>query len=196
MCRFLANKFLVVQTPHGVEQRVEWLYAFDIHCNRFVGHRCLRRSRLKTHVLLQCIASRVTPRIWIGGQKLLSTLLDALCDSVLLTVCAHDELIHLDAIRKYAVCLCFVLLLLHYVPGLRRYATLTLVALLSFRCCPCHLLVYTYVCLLRRSIGAALPFLENTTYFLYPIMLVLVLFVVTLPFNFNMCTFVMRAYFH
>lgn len=33
--RFISNKYLRLQTFHGVEQRMEWMYAFDIHCNAF-----------------------------------------------------------------------------------------------------------------------------------------------------------------
>merc|ERR1712232_785690 len=32
---FISNKYLRVQSFHGVEQRMEWMYAFDIHCNSF-----------------------------------------------------------------------------------------------------------------------------------------------------------------
>jgi len=32
---FVCNKYLRVQSFHGVEQRMEWMYAFDIHCNSF-----------------------------------------------------------------------------------------------------------------------------------------------------------------
>jgi hypothetical protein len=32
---FVANKYLRVQSLHAVDQKVEWLYAFDIHCNSF-----------------------------------------------------------------------------------------------------------------------------------------------------------------
>lgn len=32
---FVSNRYLRVQSFHGVEQRMEWLYAFDIHCNAF-----------------------------------------------------------------------------------------------------------------------------------------------------------------
>jgi len=35
ICWFISNRFLVVQTIHSAEQRVEWLYSFDIHCNSF-----------------------------------------------------------------------------------------------------------------------------------------------------------------
>jgi hypothetical protein len=35
LCRFVANKYLRVQSLHAVDQKVEWLYAFDIHCNSF-----------------------------------------------------------------------------------------------------------------------------------------------------------------
>mmetsp|Transcript_112741 Transcript_112741/g.318654 ORF Transcript_112741/g.318654 Transcript_112741/m.318654 type:complete len:246 (+) Transcript_112741:187-924(+) len=30
-----SNKYLRVQSFHGSEQRLEWMYAFDIHCNSF-----------------------------------------------------------------------------------------------------------------------------------------------------------------
>eukprot|EP00930_Biecheleria_cincta_P059005 TRINITY_DN44771_c0_g1_i1.p1 TRINITY_DN44771_c0_g1~~TRINITY_DN44771_c0_g1_i1.p1 ORF type:complete len:265 (-),score=38.15 TRINITY_DN44771_c0_g1_i1:52-789(-) len=32
---FVANNYLRAKSFHGVEQRVEWMYAFDIHCNSF-----------------------------------------------------------------------------------------------------------------------------------------------------------------
>eukprot|EP01120_Amphizonella_sp_Union-15-10_P000570 TRINITY_DN10604_c0_g1_i1.p1 TRINITY_DN10604_c0_g1~~TRINITY_DN10604_c0_g1_i1.p1 ORF type:complete len:247 (-),score=11.90 TRINITY_DN10604_c0_g1_i1:93-833(-) len=32
---WIANRYLRVQGIHNVEQEVEWLYAFDIHCNSF-----------------------------------------------------------------------------------------------------------------------------------------------------------------
>jgi hypothetical protein len=37
-CWAVANKYLrsAVPLPHSVEQQVEWLYAWDIHCNAFV----------------------------------------------------------------------------------------------------------------------------------------------------------------
>eukprot|EP01100_Stratorugosa_tubuloviscum_P000696 TRINITY_DN1155_c1_g1_i2.p1 TRINITY_DN1155_c1_g1~~TRINITY_DN1155_c1_g1_i2.p1 ORF type:complete len:152 (+),score=42.13 TRINITY_DN1155_c1_g1_i2:1113-1568(+) len=35
ICWWIANKKLRVQGVHSVEQEVEWLYAFDIHCNSF-----------------------------------------------------------------------------------------------------------------------------------------------------------------
>jgi len=31
----VSNKYLRVQSFHGVEQKMEWMYAFDIHCNSF-----------------------------------------------------------------------------------------------------------------------------------------------------------------
>ncbi|CAN4112149.1 unnamed protein product [Withania somnifera] len=36
-CWFLTNNYLREEAPssHAVEQRVEWLYAFDVHCNSF-----------------------------------------------------------------------------------------------------------------------------------------------------------------
>jgi len=32
---YIADKHLRVRSYHGVEQRIEWMYAFDIHCNSF-----------------------------------------------------------------------------------------------------------------------------------------------------------------
>merc|ERR1719401_2843674 len=32
---FVSNKYLRTHSFHGVEQRMEWMYAFDIHCNSF-----------------------------------------------------------------------------------------------------------------------------------------------------------------
>ena len=35
LCWHVANSHMRVNDPHGAEQTVEWLYAFDIHCNAF-----------------------------------------------------------------------------------------------------------------------------------------------------------------
>lgn len=35
VCWYVANTFLRVRSFHGVEQHIEWMYAFDIHCNSF-----------------------------------------------------------------------------------------------------------------------------------------------------------------
>lgn len=32
---FISNKYLRTASFHGVEQKMEWMYAFDIHCNSF-----------------------------------------------------------------------------------------------------------------------------------------------------------------
>merc|ERR1712014_118453 len=38
---FVTNKYLRVQSFHGVEQRMEWMYAFDVHCNvLYAGALC------------------------------------------------------------------------------------------------------------------------------------------------------------
>jgi hypothetical protein len=34
--RFLVNKFLLSTSIHAVEQKTEWAYCFDVHCNGFV----------------------------------------------------------------------------------------------------------------------------------------------------------------
>ena len=33
--RFACNKFLTLNSSHNLEQKVEWMYAFDVHCNSF-----------------------------------------------------------------------------------------------------------------------------------------------------------------
>eukprot|EP00732_Lithocolla_globosa_P002843 Lithocolla_globosa_v1_NODE_2007_length_2211_cov_13.121521.p1 type:complete len:164 gc:universal NODE_2007_length_2211_cov_13.121521:672-181(-) len=33
---WLCNRYLRTSTVHGVEQHVEWQYAFDVHCNAFL----------------------------------------------------------------------------------------------------------------------------------------------------------------
>ncbi|KAL2490812.1 UNC-50 family protein [Abeliophyllum distichum] len=42
LCWFVTNNYLREEVPesHVVEQRVEWLYAFDVHCNSFLPHVC------------------------------------------------------------------------------------------------------------------------------------------------------------
>lgn len=37
LCWYLANQYLLVENAgsHTTEQKVEWLYAFDVHCNSF-----------------------------------------------------------------------------------------------------------------------------------------------------------------
>jgi hypothetical protein len=37
-CRWVANRYLLQQRSHSVEQEVEWRYAFDIHCNAFLPY--------------------------------------------------------------------------------------------------------------------------------------------------------------
>lgn len=35
LLRFVSNKFLVNKSAHMTEQQVEWVYAWDVHCNAF-----------------------------------------------------------------------------------------------------------------------------------------------------------------
>jgi hypothetical protein len=44
----IANTHLLAARSHSVEQRVEWLYAFDIHCNAFFTVRLLPVPRSPT----------------------------------------------------------------------------------------------------------------------------------------------------
>mmetsp|Transcript_68625 Transcript_68625/g.191235 ORF Transcript_68625/g.191235 Transcript_68625/m.191235 type:complete len:303 (-) Transcript_68625:605-1513(-) len=45
VCASLANRYLILHSVHSVAQTVEWLYAFDIHCNSFFV------SFLLTHIV-------------------------------------------------------------------------------------------------------------------------------------------------
>ena len=45
------------------------------------------------------------------------------------------------------------------------------------------------------TLGIALPFLQNAVYFLYPSVLVGLVYIVSILFNLNICHFVMQAYF-
>lgn len=57
MCRFAANKFLKRKAlhHHTSEQTVEWMYAFDIHCNSFLPMFMLLYG---VTPLLLCLAAR------------------------------------------------------------------------------------------------------------------------------------------
>ncbi|KAJ6804080.1 protein unc-50-like protein [Iris pallida] len=58
-CWFLTNSYLREETPnsHVVEQRVEWLYAFDVHCNSF----------FPTFILLYVVQYFVSPVLVAHG---------------------------------------------------------------------------------------------------------------------------------
>lgn len=123
---FLANRYLRIQpTSHNVDQKVEWLYAFDIHCNSF----------FPVFVVLYALQYFVLPLLLSGGF--------------------------------FATAV-----------GNTMY-------LLTFG-------YYFHITFLGYQ---ALPFLQNTIYFLYPIAGLVVLYIVSLLANFNMCIYVMNAYF-
>ncbi|XP_020265562.1 protein unc-50 homolog [Asparagus officinalis] len=126
-CWFLANAYLREEAPnsHVVEQRVEWLYAFDVHCNSF----------FPSFILLYVIQYFVSPILAAHGffPVLLSNLL------------------FMVAISYY-----------HYL----------------------NFLGYD-----------VLPFLDKTTFFLYPIGLVIILSPLMILTGFNPTRYFLSLYF-
>ncbi|GAB2218158.1 hypothetical protein Droror1_Dr00001376 [Drosera rotundifolia] len=126
-CWFLTNNYLREETPnsHVVEQRVEWLYAFDVHCNAF----------FPMFVLLYVVHYFFSPLLVAHGfiPELLSNLLFMVAASY-----------------------------------------------------------YHYLNFLGYDV---LPFLERTTFFLYPIGLVIILSPILILSGFNPSRYVMNIYF-
>ncbi|XP_042475053.1 protein unc-50 homolog [Macadamia integrifolia] len=126
-CWFLTNTYLreEVASSHAVEQRVEWLYAFDVHCNSF----------FPLFVMLYVIQYFLSPLLVAHGffPVLLSNLL------------------FMAAVSYY-----------HYL----------------------NFLGYD-----------VLPFLEKTTFFLYPISLIIILSPLLILGGFNPTRYVMSIYF-
>lgn len=127
---YLANHYLLIDhssggNSHTTEQKVEWLYAFDIHCNSF----------FPVFILLYVL------------QYFL--LLVVMRDGMMFTILSNT---------LYAIAISY----------------------------------YLYVTFLGYD---ALPFLQNTTVFLYPVVLVVVIFALACLFNFNICVFAMTSYF-
>lgn len=126
-CWFLTNTYLREEVPssHVVEQRVEWLYAFDVHCNSF----------FPMFVLLYVIHYFLSPLLVAQG---------------------------------------FIPLLL---------SNLLFMVAISY---------YHYLNFLGYDV---LPFLEKTTFFLYPIGVVIILFPIFFLISFNPTRYVMSIYF-
>lgn len=91
-CWFLTNSYLREEAPnsHVVEQRVEWLYAFDVHCNSF----------FPAFILLYVIQYFVSPILIAHGffPVLLSNLffMAAICYYHYLNFLGYDVLPFLD----------------------------------------------------------------------------------------------------
>ncbi|XP_068656699.1 uncharacterized protein [Aristolochia californica] len=126
-CWFFTNSYLreEASNSHVVEQRVEWLYAFDVHCNSF----------FPTFVVLYVIQYFLSPLLVAHG--FIPTLL--------------SNLLFMVAISYY-----------HYL----------------------NFLGYD-----------VLPFLEKTTFFLYPIGLVIILSPLAILSGFNPSRYAMGLYF-
>ncbi|XVF01329.1 hypothetical protein REPUB_Repub04eG0078400 [Reevesia pubescens] len=126
-CWFLTNAYLREEAPnsHVVEQRVEWLYAFDVHCNSF----------FPMFVMLYVIHYFLSPLLVAHGfiPELLSNLLFMVAASY-----------------------------------------------------------YHYLNFLGYDV---LPFLERTTFFLYPIGVVIVLSPILILSGFNPSRYFMNIYF-
>ncbi|XP_078431104.1 UNC-50 family protein [Wolffia australiana] len=124
---FLTNAYLREESPssHVVEQRVEWLYAFDVHCN----------SYFPAFILLYVVQYFLSPILVAHGffPLLLSNLL-------------------------YMVAFSY----------------------------------YSYLNFLGYDV---LPFLEKTTFFLYPVGLVLILCPLLILAHFNPTKYLMNLYF-
>jgi len=120
-----ANKYLRVHGIHSVEQKVEWLYSFDVHCNSF----------FPLFLLLYVFQFFLLPVLLMHG--------------FIATILANS---------LYMVAFVY----------------------------------YTYITFLGYK---ALPFLQNAVYFLYPSVLVGLVYIVSILFNLNICHFVMQAYF-
>lgn len=123
--QYVANTYLKVRRVLSTDQSVEWLYAFDIHCNAF----------FPVFVLLYVVQFFLAPVL--VAETFLATLLSN---------------------------------------------TLYLAALVY----------YFYVTFLGYSI---LPFLQNTTKFLYPVAVVAVLYVLSLLLRWNVSRAVLGYYF-
>ena len=125
---FLSNRFLRAGAghSHAVEQRVEWLYAFDVHCNAF----------FPLFVMLYVVQLVLSPILLANGfiPRLLSCML-------------------------YCVSLSYY----HY----------------------CQFVGYN-----------ALPFLDNTVLFLYPVAVIVLVTPFAALLGFNPTRFVLGIYFH
>jgi len=121
-----SNTYLrVVNGIHSVDQKVEWLYAFDIHCNSFFPL-----------FLILYVAQYFLLPVVLGGGFFSTFLANTM-----------------------------------YVIAFSYYFHLTFLGY------------------------SALPFLQHTIYFIYPIGLVIITYLVTLFSNFNLAIFVMNLYF-
>lgn len=124
---YLANQYLLMDNAgsHTTDQKVEWLYAFDVHCNSFFPFFIL---------------------LYVVQYFLLLILMR---ESFVCTLLANS---------MYAVAFSY----------------------------------YLYVTFLGYD---ALPFLQNTTVFLYPIAAVGAMFLLACLVNVNVCRLVMTSYF-
>ena len=168
MKRFISNTWLRSQNRLGefsLEQKVEWLYAFDVHCNRFfrniylfaftLAHFFFKNSFFPVFLLLYVFQFFLLPVAMY--PSFFSTLFINL-----LYVVAFSYYLHITFLGFNGICFPFA----------------------SFF--PLFFLLIPIL---------ALPFLHNTVFFIYPTGLVIFVFILSLFFNFNFCVFVMNLYF-
>eukprot|EP01094_Clydonella_sp_ATCC50884_P029254 TRINITY_DN9092_c0_g1_i1.p1 TRINITY_DN9092_c0_g1~~TRINITY_DN9092_c0_g1_i1.p1 ORF type:complete len:244 (+),score=53.97 TRINITY_DN9092_c0_g1_i1:300-1031(+) len=122
---FIANKFMLIKTPHGVDQRVEWLYSFDVHCNSF----------FPLFLVLYVLQYFLIPLLMT--QNFVSTVL---------------------ANSLYSLAFSY----------------------------------YFYITFLGYE---GLPFLENAVWFLYPVALIMLVYLLSTLLNYNLCLIVLNIYF-
>ncbi len=135
-CRSIANRYLrTQQNVHVVDQSVEWLYAFDIHCNSF----------FPVFVLLY-----VAQFFFLPGL---------MSSSFIATFIANT--MYLVALVNY-----------YYITFLGFNGT-------DF----------------NNSKLLALPFLQKQTVFLYPVIIIVILYIISLILGFNVSKFLMNMYF-
>jgi hypothetical protein len=197
VCREIANRHLMAhhQSSSHVRQQVEWLYAFDIHCNSFFPVfvlLCTFTSFLQSLLNEQMASARGAGRLrWLAGlisypcfphlsrKKRPSTLSFCRCQFWISLLTAS----FLDAVQFFLIPVVLGEGWIPLVVANGLYA-----AALSW---------YWYITHLGYR---TLPFLVNTEVFLFPIAAILLLFAIMLvgyPFNFgwNAARVMARFYF-
>jgi hypothetical protein len=175
---FANARLRVPPTVHNVEQRVEWLYAFDVHCNSYFP------LFLIVYVTQFFLVPVLLKPIFLS-TFLANTLYGVHSGTACMRIpsaCphAHSWLTtrpSAGAVAVAAVCWCFV----------SCSACVPRWACPGFACC-----YYWYITFLGYQV---LPFLSKTTIFLYPCVAVGGLYIVSLVTRWNVSVFVLTMYF-
>jgi len=62
---FIANQYLIVQRLHTVDQKTEWLYSFDVHCNSYVPYFFI--SHVLVFFLTPLLLHDTTPSLLVSN---------------------------------------------------------------------------------------------------------------------------------